>query len=96
MTRTGITGGGLCAVLHLLGLVLGPKWAQWLTVGTHVQIMLSVVGELGGAIVGREVVPVRQGDVGADVCVFNRFDILDGPIGGIARLNRKTRLYKST
>jgi hypothetical protein len=43
---TGITGGGLGAVLYFLGLILGTRPTKKLTMRTDVQIVRRVVGEL--------------------------------------------------
>lgn len=82
---TGITGSGVCAVLHLLGLLLGSKWTEELTLRADIHILRRVVGELGGPKVGRHMLPIGQRNVGADARVFQGSDVLEGAILRVAR-----------
>jgi hypothetical protein len=43
------------------------------------------VGEFGGPIQRRHVLPIRHGNIGPDVGVFHGFDVLDGAILRVAR-----------
>ncbi len=51
--RTGITGGSIGTVLHLLGLVLYMKRRQGLTLRADIEIVRRIVGEFGGPEKGR-------------------------------------------
>src|SRR2546425_7030408 len=82
--RTGVASCGICLVLRLLCFVLHPREMQWLISGADVEIMCSVVGELGGSIVGPLMLPVRQGNISADALVLGGLDVLDGSIFGVA------------
>src|SRR5436305_1506007 len=64
--RTGIAGGGIRTVFSLLRLGFYPSEAQWLTIGADVEIVCCIVDEHRGSIIGRHVLPIRQGNRGAD------------------------------
>src|SRR6266699_3875834 len=81
---TGITGSRVCAVFHLLRLLLGTKWTEWLTLRADIHILRRIVGELGGSEKGRHVLPIRQRNRGPDACVFQDFDVLDGAVLRVA------------
>src|SRR5260370_34364090 len=82
--RTSVTSRRLCSVFRLFCLVLHPREMQWLPVGADVEIVRGVIRELGGSIIRRHMLPIRQRDVGADALIFESLNILDGSIFGIA------------
>ena len=81
---TRITSGGIGAVLCLLRFILHPREVQGLALGADREIVRGVISELGGSIIGPLVLPVRQGNIGADVLVLNGLDVLNGSIFGVA------------
>src|SRR5260370_31886774 len=48
---TGITGGWVPPILRLLGFVLHPRQAEWLTMGADVGIVCRIVGKPRGSII---------------------------------------------
>src|SRR2546425_12943777 len=81
---TGITGGCSRAVFHFLLCVLYPRWQEWLPLRAKIPIVFSIIGKLRGPIIGRHVLPIGEGKVGPNVCIFDGFDVLDRSILGIA------------
>src|SRR6266699_3695666 len=81
---TRITGHCLRAVFRFFCLVLHPREMQRLTVGADVEIVRGVIGELGGSIIRRHMLPIRQRDVGANALIFQSLDVLDGSVFGVA------------
>src|SRR6266487_4377284 len=81
---TRITGGCVCSVFRLFYLVLHPPEMQRLTVGADVAIVRGVIRELGGSIISRHMLPIRERDVGANALIFQGLDVLDGSVFGVA------------
>jgi hypothetical protein len=83
--RTRITRGSLGTVLCLLPGILHTSKVQQLAVWTDIAIMLGIIAKLSGSEIGPLVFPIRQGNVGPDVCVLHGFDVLDGAVLRVAR-----------
>src|SRR5258708_13202701 len=54
----GIAGGGICTAFHFLRFILYPRRQKGLSLRAKIAIVLGIVGELGGSVEGRHVLPV--------------------------------------
>src|SRR5260370_28780849 len=55
---TGIAGGCICTVFHFLRFFLYPRSQKGLPLRAKIAILFGIVGELGGSVEGRHVLPV--------------------------------------
>src|SRR5256714_330307 len=81
---TGIAGGWVGTILHFFRFELSPKRTQWLPLRAMIEIMSGIIPKVSGSIIGRHMLPIWQGNVSPNVCLFEGFDNLDGSILGIA------------
>jgi len=86
---TGIAGGSIGSIL------LGPLGvavrfqAQEGSSGTGIGILLRIVRKFPLSIKGGPLLKVGQRNIGTNVLVFKRYDVVNGPIGGVpGRLTR--------
>src|SRR5450759_4081092 len=81
--RADLADGRISSVLLPLPHLVSPTEREHFALWTDIDIPLSVVGEYGGAVEGRGLLPVRQGHEGPDAVLLQRQEVLDGAVGGI-------------
>ena len=65
---------------HLLRSGLNVQFSGLDMLTPDIAVMPGVIGKLSGSEIGRLMLPIWQGNVGANVGIFQGFDVLDGAI----------------
>src|SRR5260221_1509031 len=82
---TGIADRRISTVLHLLDPFQAERRSQYLALGTAIQILVGIIGELCQPIIAHVVLPsLGNGDIGPHAGLFDGFEVLSRSIQAIS------------